>query len=133
MIASFSLQQPLYYGGLNFAYDTNNSYVYVDTSGSPLNQDSGVWFLEEVTNADNAFRIRTKVHGQYLYAGDDQQTEDSMRRNVFVWIGAPRDTGKLQLQHIRFLTYFISLCFNALRSGKVSQSTFFPVFCSQIV
>ena len=93
MITSFSYQQPFYFGGLDLIYDINNSYLYVDMTGNPLNKDAGVWFLEEVSNADNTFRIRTKVPGEYLYAGDDQQALDSGRRNIFIWIGAPRDIG----------------------------------------
>ena len=52
-------------------------------TGNPLNHDAGVWFLEEVSNADNIFRIRTKVPGEYLYARDNQQALDSGRRNIF--------------------------------------------------
>ena len=93
MIANFDYPQTLYNGGLDFTYDKDNSMIFLDETSGPFNKNVGVWVLEKVPNTGHTIRIRTKVPGEYLYAGNDQQAVDVDRRNIFIWKGAPRNPG----------------------------------------
>jgi hypothetical protein len=58
----------------------------VFTDRTHLNSRNSSWILEYVPGAENYYRIRNKSNGEYLYAGPDDMTKDSLRRRVFTWI-----------------------------------------------
>jgi hypothetical protein len=97
IMTSSDYGKTLYTEGISFSLDNENGMIYHDSSTNPFDVNLGTWFFEKVPNTQNHFRIRTKKSGEYLFAGTDLQTNDPERRNVFVWIGASRTTGNMEL------------------------------------
>ena len=67
--------------------------VFTDTN--QLHSEFSTWILEQVPNSQDYYRIRNKANGEYLYAGANDLTLDSLRRPVFTLIEEDLNTWQL--------------------------------------